>query len=201
MRKLTFLILFLISIECLSQKFNGGFIAGVSTSQVSGDNLGGYNKAGLNIGVFTQYPLSSISNIKMEMTFIQKGSNNPKMNKNNIPDISTSYIEIPISVNYFQYDQLSLETGLSTGFLVNSSENDINGLINNENTRPFHKIDFGAFIGLNYFFINYLNNRIFLNTRLGNSIIPIRSHASNATYLFNKGQYNTVLSFSINYLL
>ena len=123
------------------------------------------------------------------------------MNKNNIPDISTSYIEIPISVNYFQYDQLSLETGLSTGFLVNSSENDINGLINNENTRPFHKIDFGAFIGLNYFFINYLNNRIFLNTRLGNSIIPIRSHASNATYLFNKGQYNTVLSFSINYLL
>ena len=55
------------------------------------------------------------------------------------------------------YKELEKETGLSTGFLVNSSENDINGLIKNENTRPFNKIDVGAFIGLNYFFINYLN--------------------------------------------
>ena len=67
-----------------SQNFKGGVIAGVSTSQVSGDALGGFHKAGLYLGVFTELPLSPISNIKMEMNYIQKGSNNPKIFENNI---------------------------------------------------------------------------------------------------------------------
>ena len=92
-----------------SQNFKGGIIGGISTTQVSGDNLGGYNKAGLCIGVFTQLPISPISNIKMEMEYIQKGSRNPKINQNNIPDISTSYLEIPLSLNYKQNEQLSIE--------------------------------------------------------------------------------------------
>ena len=46
----------------------------------------------------------------MEMNFIQKGSKNPKMNKNGIPDISTSYLEVPISFNYNQNELLSIES-------------------------------------------------------------------------------------------
>ena len=41
------------------------------------------------------------------MNYIQKGSNNPKINENNIPDISTSYLEIPVSFNYNQNEILS----------------------------------------------------------------------------------------------
>ena len=72
----------MISDNVKSQNFNGGLIGGISTSQVSGDNLSGYNKAGLFLGIFTQLPVSSITNIKMEMNFIQKESRNPKMNQN-----------------------------------------------------------------------------------------------------------------------
>ena len=67
------------SIFSFSQNFKGGVIAGIATSQVSGDNLGGFNKAGIYLGIFSEFPISHISNIKMEMSFIQKGSNNPKI--------------------------------------------------------------------------------------------------------------------------
>jgi hypothetical protein len=179
-----------------SQNFKGGVIAGVSTSQVSGDNLGGFNKAGLYLGVFTQLPLSPISNIKMEMNYIQKGSNNPKMLENGFTDISTSYIEVPISVNYYQNEITCFEIGIQTAFLLSSSDNDFSGPIPN-NTNEFNKIDLGAFIGMNY----HLTDNILLNSRISNSILPVRPHASGATYQLNKGQYNSVLSFTLHYIL
>ena len=35
-----------------AQSFSGGAILGLSTSQVGGDNLAGFHKAGLLIGIF-----------------------------------------------------------------------------------------------------------------------------------------------------
>ena len=86
MRYITLIILFLSTISLFPQNFKGGVIGGVSTSQVSGDNLGGYNKASLFIGVFTELPITNISNVKMEMNYIGKGSHNPKMLENGFTD-------------------------------------------------------------------------------------------------------------------
>lgn len=180
-----------------SQNFKGGVIAGIATSQVSGDALGGLHKAGLYLGVFTQLPISPISNIKMEMNYIQKGSNNPKISENLVPDISTSYIEVPISVNYYQNEIMCFEIGLQTAFLLNFSDNDLYGPIPNDQSIPFNKVDLGAFIGMNY----HLTDNILLNSRISNSILPIRPHASGAIYQLNRGQYNSVLSFTIHYII
>jgi len=180
-----------------SQNFKGGVIAGVSTSQVSGDALGGFHKAGLYLGVFTELPLSPISNIKMEMNYIQKGSNNPKIFENNMPDISTSYIEVPISVNYFQTEITFFEVGIQTAFLLNFSDNDLYGPIPNDQSIAFNKVDLGAFIGMSH----HLTDNILLNSRISNSILPVRPHASGAIYQLNKGQYNSVLSFTLHYIL
>ena len=181
-----------------SQNFKGGVIAGVSTSQVSGDALGGFHKAGLYLGVFTELPLSPISNIKMEMNYIQKGSNNPKIFENNMPDISTSYIEVPISVNYFQNEITSFEVGIQTAFLLNFSDNYLDGPIpTNDQSIAFNKVDLGAFIGMNY----HLSDNILLNSRISNSILPVRPHASGAIYQLNRGQYNSVLSFTLHYII
>ena len=194
--KLLFCFFTFFSFFALSQNFKGGIIAGVSTSQVSGDNLAGFNKAGLFIGGFTQLPISKISNIKMEMNYIQKGSNNPKMLENGFTDISTSYIEIPASINYYQNSLTCFEIGIQTAFLLNSSDNDLSGVIIN-NPNEFNKIDLGAFIGMYY----HLKDNVLLNSRISNSILPIRPHPSGITYRFNKGQYNTVLSFTLHYIL
>ena len=180
-----------------SQNFKGGVIAGVSTSQVSGDALGGFHKAGLYLGVFTELPLSPIFNIKMEMNYIQKGSNNPKIFENNMPDISTSYIEVPISVNYYQNEITCFEIGIQTAFLLNFSDNDLYGPIPNDQSIAFNKVDLGAFIGMNY----HLTDNILLNSRISNSVLPVRPHASGAIYQLNRGQYNSVLSFTLHYIL
>ena len=81
------------------------------------------------------------------MIFIQKGSNNPKMNKNEITDISLSYIEIPLVIKYQQSNIIAIETGFETAFLINSYDNDLYGKIIN---RPFNKTDISIFIGMDY---------------------------------------------------
>ena len=199
MKKKLLLCLFLtfLSLLSFSQNFKGGVIAGIATSQVSGDALGGLHKAGLYLGVFTQLPISPISNIKMEMNYIQKGSNNPKMFENNIPDISTSYIEVPISINYYQNKIMCFEIGIQTAFLLTSTDNNIYGNFQSNEISPFNQIDLGAFLGMNY----HLTNNILLNSRISNSILPIRPHASGAINRLNRGQYNSVLSFTLHYII
>ena len=41
-----------LSLSKQAQEFGGGIILGLSTSQVGGDNLAGFYKAGLLIGIF-----------------------------------------------------------------------------------------------------------------------------------------------------
>jgi len=61
MKKIFFLIIFIGSINycCLSQEFNAGISAGISTSQVSGDNLAGFNKAGIILGGFVNRKINN----------------------------------------------------------------------------------------------------------------------------------------------
>ena len=172
-------------------------ILGLSTSQVSGDNLGGFKKAGLLIGGFIDLQLNNVVKGQMEMTFIQKGSNNPKMNKNSYSDISLSYVEIPVLIKYQQSRTIAIEGGIETAFLISASDNDIYGQISANSSKKFNRTDISIFIGLNYF----INTRVILNSRISNSILPIRAHASGATFQLNKGQYNSVLSFSLHYIL
>jgi len=186
-----------LAISSHAQYFSGGIIAGISTSQVSGDQLGGFNKVGFLVGAFTNKSISPLLSIQMEMTYIQKGSNNPKMNENSISDISLSYVEIPLLIKYRQSNTIAIEGGIETAFLISSSDNDIYGKISATNRREFNTTDIGVFIGLDY----SISPRLILNSRISNSIIPIRAHASGATYKLNKGQYNSVLSFALHYIL
>ena len=186
-----------LAINSHAQNFGGGLIAGISTSQVSGDQLGGFNKVGFLVGAFTNTSISQLLSLQMEMTYIEKGSNNPKMNKNQIQDISLSYIEVPISVNYYQTEMTSFEVGIQTAFLLNFSDNDLYGPIPSNQSIPFNKFDLGAFIGMSH----DLTDKIKLNSRISNSVLPVRPHASGAIYQLNRGQYNSVLSFTIHYII
>ena len=134
---------------------------------------------------------------QMEMTFIQKGSNNPNMNENTYSDISLSYVEIPLLLKYQQSSTIEIEGGIETAFLISASDNDIYGQISANSIKEFNTTDISIFIGMDY----YINPKLILNSRISNSIIPIRTHASGATFQLNKGQYNSVLSFALHYIL
>ena len=186
-----------LSISIQAQNFGGGLILGLSTSQVSGDNLGGFNKAGLLAGGFIDLQLRNTLKIQMEMTFIQKGSNNPNMNENTYSDISLSYVEIPLLLKYQQSSTIAIEGGIETAFLISASDNDIYGQISANSTEEFNTTDISIFIGMDY----SINPRLILNSRISNSILPIRAHPSGTTFQLNKGQYNSVLSFSLHYII
>ena len=176
-----------------AQSFGGGIIAGASTSQVAGDLLGGFNKIGFLTGAYTNLNVKENISFQFEITYIEKGSKNPNIHKKNIAEITLSYVEVSISINLQQKENLGVEVGILPAFLINAEMNDYFSEI--EIDPAFEKYDFGLFAGINY----HLTDNIILNTRISNSIIPIRPHVSGARNGWNKGQYNTVLSFAIHY--
>ena len=194
-----------LSLSIKAQNFGGGLILGFSTSQVGGDNLAGFNKAGLLIGTYGNKSISELLSFQMEITFIQKGSNNPKMNDSEHSnylkeDISSSYIEVPLLLQYHQSNKLKIEGGVQLAYLINGYYNDINGEIPTYSVNPFRKNDFGLLLGIDY---KYSKN-ISLNTRLSNSILPIGTEDYDLVNSYNssrKGKYNSVLSFAIHYNL
>ena len=184
-----------------AQDFGGGVILGLSTSQVGGDDLAGFHKAGLLVGVFANKSITELLSFQMEMTYIQKGSNNPNMNNVEHPnyskqDISLSYIEVPLLLQYNQSDKLKIEGGVLTAYLVDGHYNDLSGKMPNP-INPFISYDIGLLLGIDY---KYSEN-ISLNTRIGNSILPIGSEDyENQVYNSSKkGKYNSVLSFALHY--
>jgi len=194
-----------VSIVIHAQKFGGGVILGLSASQVGGDNLSGFNKAGLLFGAFTNTSISELLSCQMEMTFIHKGSNNPKINDPEHPnylkeDISSSYIEVPLLLQYHQNNKLKIEGGLQLAYLISGYYNDLNGQIPTYSINPFIKYDLGLLLGIDY---EYTKN-ISLNSRLSNSILPIGAEDYNDVNPYNssrKGKYNSVLSLAIRYNL
>ena len=185
-----------------AQSFGGGIIVGASTSQVAGDLLGGFNKIGILAGAYTNLKVKENLKLQFEIIYIEKGSRNPNMRESNHPnyqkiEITLSYIEMPLTINLQQKENLGVELGIIPAFNMSSSWNSaIEKNISVPKTTPqYKKYDLGVCAGINY----HITDNITLNTRISNSIIPIRPHTSGATHGWNKGQYNTVLSFAIHY--
>ncbi len=57
-----------------AQTFRGGFEAGVTASEVSGDDAGGPDKLGWYASVFTNTDLQPFVRLQLELMYIQKGS-------------------------------------------------------------------------------------------------------------------------------
>ena len=186
-----------------AQNFGGGIILGINSSQVGGDDLAGFNKAGLLAGVFANTAISRLISFQMEMTYIEKGSNNPNMNDTDHlkflkEDISSFYFEMPVLLQYHQSNKLNIEGGLLSAYLIDAYYNDLNGKIPIYNVNPFIKYDFGLLLGIDYL----LSNKLSLNTRLSNSILPIGTEDySHPNISSRKGKYNSNLSFSLYYNL
>ena len=194
-----------LSISIHAQNFGGGVILGLSTSQVGGDNLAGFNKAGLLAGAFANTPISELLSFQMEITYLQKGSNNPNINNSEHPnylkeDISSSYIEVPLLLQYHQSIKMKIEGGVQLAYLINGYYNDLNEEIPIHSVDPFIEYDFGLLLGIDYKY----SEEISLNTRLSSSILAIGAEDYDGVNSYNssrKGKYNAVLSFSIHYNL
>ncbi len=179
-----------------AQRFRGELTAGVAGSQISGDQLGGFNKAGLLAGIGVRTQLSQKLEAGFRMLYLQKGSRKPL--KNDGTDSSyyllrLNYIDIPFTIKYHVSKSIALEAGPSLGYLISDYEEDENGEMNYR--RAFLKYDFSA----NFSLVYILNRHFDFMLGYWQSILPVREHSSGAVYRLNQGQYSSLLSFSLLY--
>jgi len=189
------LIVLLLPMATNAQSFKASIIGGINASQVSGDELGGFNKAGVMFGGSAILPVTPKSDVAMELLFIQKGSKTPtsKDNSNTVYyKMSLNYLEVQINHTYHASKKIGLHVGPTFGVLVGEKEEDIAGELTE---RPeFQKTEIGIAGGLSFHF----SEKVGLYMRLSNSLLPIRKMGADTKY-FKSGQYNSGLAFFLTY--
>jgi len=194
MRLILGIVVSLLPALVQAQIFGGGLYAGIVTSQVSGDELGGFNKPGFWGGGYVDVRFRPKSTLQMEMSFIQKGSRMaPNVDNNNqYYLIGLNYIELPLLYRWYGIRNMSIELGPQFGFLVSQSEDNQFGPITGK--PPFKVFELSGAVGLSYFFLP--SKKLEVNARYANSILPVRGEFIQWPF---GGQLNQLISFSIRW--
>lgn len=201
---LAILISFL-SLNLSAQIFNGGLKAGITASEVSGDNLAGPNKVGFYASVYTFTPLSDYSDLMLEVMYTQKGSRSIPKETNNFYEYKfyLSYVEIPVQyqvdisryTNLSLFEKISFRLGLSVSVLVDFLESvDGTTTVLQGEKKEFYPAELNVLTGLSF----PINQSLEFSIGFSNGLTPIRPHSGGGTTWYNKGQYNTVWSFGLS---
>jgi len=201
MKRILFITFFgLYTTFSFSQKFHGGLFAGIAASQISGDQLTGYNKAGLYLGGFSNYHFSEKLAMQLEIYFIQKGSRknpHPKVNDYTIYKLNLMYVEMPLLFRWDFSKRFYLEVGPSIGVVIDNTgrEKDEGGLINNPFRPVFNRFDYCGVLGMG---VN-ISKKFKANIRTIDSFIPVRKPVVGTSYRLDRWQYNTTIAISFIY--
>lgn len=198
-RKVIIILVFflLLSTVSISQRFKAGVIGGFTTSQVSGDQLSGFNKSGFEFGGLVSAQLSQKFDLSFQIIFIQKGSKkpiHPDLGDFEYYRMSLNYIEVPVLFHYNFSKRFQFEAGPAFGTLISSKEEDESGTLSY--IKPFKKYDLSVQIGMSYMLLN----NFYLNLQGSNSVLPIRDPPKIAGIRINRYQYNSVLMFTFKYI-
>ncbi len=172
----------------------------MTTSQINGDNLGGYNLPGANLGAFTDYSISDRAKLLFELAFVQKGARDAISDSSSFNKIRLNYLEIPLLYSY-KWNQLSMELGPGFDLLINSKE-ESNGF-ETESDPPYYQFGASAIVGVTWHFTDQFK----VSFRTNNSISLIRESnipsgvGESAIQILKPGQRNIVLSFGLIYQL
>jgi len=199
MRFFIFIFLCLCNVTGFTQSFKTGINIGIAATQVSGDNLGGFNKSGPILGGFIYREFKKNWSYEIGMQYILKGSRKtPNFDNNDYTSylMRLHYVEMPFLLNY-HYKKFTLFAGLSIGGLLHWNVYNEFGEFPaaSDEKRPFKRYELSDNFGLSYRLGDGLN----VCVNLSYSLLPIRNHVSQAVRLFNRGQYNEALCVSLRY--
>ncbi|RUA25680.1 MAG: hypothetical protein DSY76_06455 [Bacteroidetes bacterium] len=200
-----FLFISLIFFSVLSSwgqsDFNFGFQLGLNGSQVTGDQLAGFHKAGLFGGLFVNHKAGRLGNIQLEMNFTQKGSRKNAKPDEGIYDsylMRLNYVAVPLLYRFKIKKTLDIDLGLEAAYLISSRERDINGWVEPDLSVPYFKdFDFSIFAGIGV----EINEHLLFVFRYSYSIVPIRPRPPGNYYYgyWDAGQYNEVVTGTLQY--
>lgn len=152
----------------------GGVRIGLTTSQISGDDLRGYHQFGGYAGLYVTFPLSQNWKwmIQPELNFNMKGSHTyfPKglQEGQQTYSLSLYYVEVPLFIRWNCYKGLILELGPS--FNINVFHREKFDGDADRHVQPFRWYEIAATAGVNYLFKEHYG--IFF--RYTSSIVPVR---------------------------
>lgn len=198
-KQIIFLLAILNSLNFNAQNFVPAIDFGIVTSQVDGDRLEGYDKPGIQAGIYVENTFKTIWTFSLGLNYIQKGSRklmNPDIPGDRYYCLRLNYVEVPIMFGLTIKKKYIAEAGISIGYLYKARE-DVDGTGFLEPDPPFKSYDFPIKYGLGY----KINEHLQLKFHLAYSILPIRNHPGNQTWYFDRGQYNNYLILSLNLLL
>ena len=141
--------------EDTDRRFEADIVIGANFSQLDGDGIAGFNKAGIKAGLDINYPTSQTKGWTLGLYLDQRGSST-RLIRTNVFDqfISLQYLSIPISVyskSWWQDDinryKIKVHGSIVPARLFASSSD--NPSFDNE-TDSFKKWDVSLLVGVSY---------------------------------------------------
>ena len=131
-------------------RIRNGVIFGALGAQIDGDQMSGYHKAGITLGLSSTVQLSDRWNVRLEAAYIQKGARSPTQDSIPYPNLSSisslppaaqqaalaqayqqvpglwlryrlNYIQLPVLVEYRASEKVTLYGGASADYLLRAT--------------------------------------------------------------------------------
>ncbi|HRV84552.1 MAG TPA: porin family protein [Saprospiraceae bacterium] len=160
------LIILLSSVQRTSAqelRFSLGALAGLSLSQIDGDNLQGYDHVGLMAGLNSTAHITGRFSFSVELMYNQRGSKSNRLsNQNYLPTplkVTTEYAEINALFHLLdwlheqeKYYRLDAFAGVTIGKLIRTKITDPTVRVENFNNiaTEFNSTDLGFILGVGY---------------------------------------------------
>jgi len=197
-----FVLLYIFNFNVPSQEFHGGVLLGLTASQVDGDSYAGYDKLGIQGGIFVTRELTSYLDARLEIRYASRGARNPASDDNTGSYLlALHYVDLPVMGALRIKNYGSFELGLIPGYLFAVNGEDDNGTLLDGALVDFRKFDLGILVGGNI----RIAEKFSLSLRYSYSIFSIRESAGDNYSWFGKifghshGDFNNYLTMGINY--
>ncbi len=201
MKKIVLLwVLLGCSASLFAQGFGASLLAGANFSQVDGDQLGGYNKLGANLGIQIDRNIKDDWDAAFEIRFSMKGAKkviDPEAPPTFTLKLSYHYIEVPLLVKYTHYERFTPYGGVSLGVNV-FNQRDENTIITKE--EKLNPTEVGFHLGATY----HLTDKIGLDLRHSYSLLSVRDFpiVINSPTVFGRaGWFNRLFTAGVVYRL
>ena len=173
---------------------------GVVSSQILGDNFGGYNKPGFSGGIGTFTKISERFIFQLELNYSTRGSRERSTKTKPIPfpmRLEPHYLDVPLllktNISIFE-----IEFGVTNGFLLFHREWIGNSKTpNNQHTWDFNRYELAGNLGINTAF----STKWHVNARFHYSLIPASGSIGNSGIALFGGAYNNAITLSLHRLI
>lgn len=190
--------------------FKAQIIGGINATQVDGDEVYGFHKAGGNFGLGVIFPINKKKQwlVSLETIYNQKGASEGKSAIDTFAGdykyrLFLDYVETPVMIHFEDKGGWTFGLGFSWGRLVGLKEYENGSRVNTTTTTST------VYAHSDWNFLADVRFRIYkqlkFNFRYAYSIVPIRErtfYKNNGISILNvRNQYNSILTFRLIYVI